>query len=333
MKTKVMASLFLGLFLVVTWDGAGAQENANSSSAQEILWLEAWGDNTYRDTNFGMENPFWAPDYKEEDFYVSLVTIKAGARLPLFKNIYLDPYLKFEITGDWGDDTWNDAYWNNNEKWGPGVRLRYETNSGERGPDKCFWNINLDLFSEYLMMEDAFDGSKDEIPDLVPKHNFRAGVGSWFSVDSKAVLNDVVSLWAEMWGELAYESTNFYEKEKKDYFILTFQPKLGVKIRISEVVSLQPYFGADFKTDFGSETWNKKPWLNNTQYGPGVRLAFGNIKGLKNANIYLYCEELSVDYLSRVDEMEYRHLADGDTRIGIEFWCPFGATRDSVYRQ
>jgi hypothetical protein len=136
-----------------------------------------------------------------------------------------------------------------------------------------------------------------------------------------------------MWGEFAYESTNFYEDEKEDFFILTLQPKLGLKVRLCDVVSLQPYFGADFKTDFADETWNKKPWLNRIQYGPGVRLAFGNMDSLKNANIYLYCEDLSIDYLSRVNGDEYKYISKGDTRIGIQFWLPFGATRDSVYRQ
>ncbi|MDY7037032.1 MAG: hypothetical protein SV375_12830 [Thermodesulfobacteriota bacterium] len=332
MKTQVTISLYMSIFFIIGVSCVNAEESKKDSTMDDIFWMEAWSDNSYRDTNFGLENPFWDRDYKEKDFIISMLTVKVGGRLPLYKNIYLDPYMKFELIGDWGNDMWNDVYWNNNFKWGPGARLRYEFKSSEQGTGSWFKNLNLDIFSEYLTMEDSIDSSKNVIPDRVPNNNFRAGSSIWLSIDSRNTISDLVSFWGEMWGELAYESTNFYEAEKEDFYILALQPKLGLKFRLSNIVSLQPYFCADFKMDFADEKWNKKPWLNHIQYGPGIRLGFGNIKFLKNANIYLYWEDLSIDYLSRVSEDEYKYLASSDTRIGIEFWFPFGATKESVYR-
>jgi hypothetical protein len=318
----------LGVCLLV---GLGVSEAR--AGVADRFWLEIWGDLAYRNTNFGLEAPFWDPGYRERDIVLTRGTAKAGLRFGVTEGLHLDPYLKLEAVGDWGNDPWNDVYWNNHEKWGPGVRLRAE-HVDPVGGSRFVWfnNVTVDGFVELLTIEDALDGAKDEVAEHVPSHNVRAGLSAWVSVISRRFLSDRLSLWGEMWGELAYESTNFYEEDKEDFYLLTLQPKAGLKWHLGRIVSLQPYYTLDLKRDLADEAWNREPWINAMQHGPGVRLAFGDIPGMKNASVYLYAEDLSIDHFSRVPESSYEHLAESDYRVGITFWLPFGATRESIVR-
>ncbi len=76
-------------------------------------------------------------------------------------------------------------------------------------------------------------------------------------------------IWAEIWTELAYNKNNFYNRNYDDFYLFVFQPKLGVEWEF-DPVSIQPYVKCDLAYDFGNNTWNKEPWLNKVEYGPGA---------------------------------------------------------------
>jgi hypothetical protein len=302
------------------------------------LFLELWSDNSYRTTNFGADEPayreedYFQPAYREEDFLLSQLSLQAGLRTPLADSFYFDARLTFELTGDWGSKEWNDAYWNNMATWGPGARLSYEA-SVEEDEERALWvsDFNVELFADLLFSEDSPDHGKERIPDQDARDNFRTGLSVWAALDSREFFSGVMSFWAEIWAELAYESTAFAEEPAEDFYPLNLDVLAGPQFPVGKV-AVQPYASFTLSRDLGSETWNKEPWLNNWTYGPGIRLSMGELLPITEADFYLYAEYLGVDYLSRVEEESYAYSADEDFRAGIELYLPFGATRERIQR-
>ncbi len=294
---------------------------------QEWSWAEIWGDTAYRKTNFSSDRE---PD-KQEDFYIANFSTKAGGRFDIGERLFFDPYLAFDLNEDFGSRTYNKFYWNNHTKYGIGGRLKYEYAENENRNNRAlfFNNINLAFFTEYLIMEDSWNGADDPVADGVPTENWRTGFSAWLSMDSRKFGS--FYLWAEAWSEWAYSTTNFQSDNCDDFYIFVFQPKFGLEWRFG-TFSVQPYLTADLTYDFGSEPWNEASWLNHIQYGPGFRFSFGNFKALEGASFNIYAEYLKVEYFSRVDASQYRNQADEDFRAGIELWLPFGRTKGSVIR-
>lgn len=292
------------------------------------LWMEIWHDSTYRTSNFAAKNPSPA----QEDFYLSQTSVDTGIRFAAGNNIFIDPYLTMDLALDLGSRAWNKAYWNNNYKWGPGVRMRYERNDEDNKKGSYLWlkSMNVGPFIEYLYQENSLDSSKDNIPGNVPDDNWRCGISTWMSFDSKK--SGRFGPWAEIWTELAYNKNNFYRNAYDDFYLLFFQPKIGVEWEFDHL-AVQPYLKCDLSYDFGNSAWNKEPWLNNVTYGPGFRLSVSDIKPLKGAVFHIFTEYLMIDYFSRVNDASYANRASNDFRVGINIWLPFGVTRESTIRK
>jgi hypothetical protein len=304
-------------------------EPASASSLVDRLWAEIWTDTSYRSTNFGSD----AKESKEEDFVITYLSGSAGVRFPLTEGISLDPYFKLDLVRDWCGNEWNDVYWNNNLDWGFGARAVYDyaAKTGNGG----FFRVNslsIHLFAEYLLIEDSLDGSKDKLPDGIHGSNVRSGVGSWLSIDTRPFLFDTMALWGEMWSEFAYENTGFSDREHGNFFILRLSPTIGLKLDVLKELSIQPYYALSLTSDFGNEEWNREPWLNGLEYGPGLRLSLGGFLPIEQLSLHLRAELLHSHYFGRVDEEKYAAQADRDFRVGLNIWLPLGATKGRLSR-
>ncbi|HBI15536.1 MAG TPA: hypothetical protein DDY20_08500 [Desulfobulbaceae bacterium] len=304
----------------------------------ERLFFELWSDNSYRSTNFGADEPayreddFFQPAYREEDYLLSQLSLQAGLRTAVADSLFFDMRLSFELTGDWANEEWNDAYWNNMVAWGPGARLSYET-SAEEDENRALWvsDFNAEFFADLLFSDDSPDQGKERIPALDARDNFRTGLSVWSAIDSREMFSGAMSLWAEIWAEAAYETTAFAEEPAEDFYPLNLDILAGPQFPVGRI-AVQPYAAITVSCDLGDEAWNKEPWLNNVTWGPGFRLSMGDLVPIAEADLYLYAEYLEVDYFSRVDEESYAYSADEDFRAGIELYLPFGATRDRIKR-
>lgn len=309
------------LIIAVTPSTSFDQSNDNKA----LLWTEVWANTSYRETNFGVERA----DYQEKDFFPTILSINTGIRLSIAPCLFFDPYLNIDVSEDFGNKPWNRVFWNNKTVVGPGTRLRYEYEGKDE--EKGLFTLNsffLGIFTEYLFMFDSLNGSNDPIPDSVNSENLRIGMDSWISIESKGY--NALSLWGEAWGECSYNSTNFYLKENDNFYSLSIQPRIGIQYK-HEKFSLQPYYKLHLSADFGDKSWNKEPWFNNIQYGPGIRLLFENFKVKEGMVLLIYAESLKIDYLSRVDESKCSNISSEDYRINIEMWVPFGAITKSVF--
>jgi len=298
----------------------------DNNDTDKGFWMEVWSNTSYRSTHFSLETP------KQEDFYLSNTAIDIGFRFPLSDRVSVDPYLTLELAHDLGNESWNQVYWNNNYQIGPGLRLRYDYNDDTNKKGSVVWlkSMNIGPFIEYLYYKDSPDSAKDEIPETVPDENWRSGISSWVSLDSRK--HGRFGPWAELWTELSYNHNNFSNGEYNDYYPFLFQPRIGVEWRYDHI-AIQPYLMCDLTYDFGNNSWNKESWLNKLEYGPGIRISIGGFQQLSGTVVHIYTEYLSIDYFSRVDQSAYADNASNDFRIGIKCWLPFGATKKSSTRK
>lgn len=321
---KIVYSFELYLFVMIIFV-IPLNSIAQKNYKKDLFWTEIWSNTSYRKTNFGVE----ADSYKEEDFFITIISCNAGLRFPIAKWLFFDPYFNIDMSEDFGNKTWNKVFWNNNMKFGPGLRLRYEyENKKEK---KNLFRLNnsfVGVFSEYLFMFESLDGSNDSIPDSVHSENLKVGIDSWIFIESKEY--NAWSIWGEAWSEFSYNSRNFYHKNTNDFYNLSMQPRIGIQYT-HEKFSVQPYYKLHLSADLGDKSWNKEPWFNNIQYGPGIRLLFENFKIKEDLTLLIYAETLRIDYLSRVDKSKCNNIASKDCRINFELWIPFGSISKSIF--
>lgn len=334
----MMKRQFILLVLVVTitmtgWFSVERCALASEASPErENWWLEIGSDIGYQKTDF------WFKDQK--NFGKSVLDTRGGYRFyisELSKTTYLfvDPYLRFELLGDLGGKEQNEFFWNNNLQYGPGIRLRVEhkvENKWDKEHDFRFNYANIDYYAEYLHI--SFIDRGQEIPDNIPKNDFRTGFTSWISADNNSKLSEgklMGGIWFEMWSDLTYHTTNFFLEGKDNFFILTLSPKVGLR-GTYHGIALEPYYRLDYVHDFLNKDWNKEVWSNNTKYGPGIRLSLGGLTKRTDTSIYLYTEYLNIDYHSRVGSKS-AGLSTNDFRAGLNLWIPFGASKGSQGRR
>lgn len=307
--------------------GISMAPETKAPAEQTGWWAEIWNLSDYRKTNFGQDQQY----YTEDDFYLSRTAIKGGYRFKLAENWYADPYVGVDMIMDFANESWNKYAWNNNQQLLVGARVRHEYKRGEAEADSFFYldSLNFDVYTEMAFITDSILNSKDDLASNVPDNDYRLGIAFYFTTLSQKFASETCSLFAEGFFRWYYASTNFGVDDEDDFFILRFEPRMGLKYELSSQWSLQPYFHFDLVYDFGSKDWNKNEWLNNLQYGPGIRLSYNDCFGVEGSSIKLYCVYLKASYFDRVPEAQIETKADDDTRVGLEFWFPFGATKGS----
>ncbi len=315
--------LFLLLPLLLAAVPVYSQEE--ESGFKDKLWLEINGSAQFMKTSFGWDTE----EYTEEDFFPVSLRVNAGLRHNFNDFWFVDVYLHTNLSQDFGHEEWNDVSWSNSFTWTPTTRLGYHVFDDENEKDRGFYleEISFNFFAAYENVEDSPSNSKDSQPDGTYTENFRAGVNSYISAASKQ--KGDIQFWLEFWNELAYNDTGLSEEPNKDFYIFQTQPVLGMSWFIGRL-AVQPYLQTYISYDFGSEYYNKMPWLNEVEYGPGLRLSLGKFIPIANASLYLFGEWVWVDYFDRVDPEEYEETADDDFRIGLQFRLPFGAIEDFI---
>lgn len=292
-------------------------------------WLEVWGDIGYQRTNGWYE--------VEKNFYISALSPKVGYRLYLKNFLFIDPYYKVELRGDLGNKENNRFFWNNSIKYGPGVRVRLENKKWvdyNKDYSFRFTYANLDCYIEYLNI--TFFERGMEVPSDVPKKDVNFGLTSWISADNNKRMKKIFAgMWFEMWSAFIHYKTNFFQKGKEKFLILTMCPKAGLRIA-QKGFALETYLRLDFVRDFFNRDWNKEAWSNNIKYGPGIRLSIGGffiggvLRRPDTPTIHVYSDFLYIDYFSRTG-WKSLGLSKKDFRAGINVWMPFGASKGIWY--
>ncbi len=246
---------------------------------------------------------------ERKGYYILSLPVDISWKHYMNECVYAAPYLRFSLTHDFGDESWNRNYWNNNQIVGVGARLAKECDFLDNNGNYT-GGVYPAFFAEYQFLTKSFDGSKDGIPDDIASENFKAGASVWYAKWEQ--LGEGFRFWRELWGEMAYHTTYFSDDGEENYLILTLIPKIGVSIALGEL-AFEPYIKGALVNDFLGEDWNEEPWINYVQYGPGARLS---LDSLLPGSVYVYAEYLRVDYLDRSEDLTE------DVRFGVSFWLP-----------
>lgn len=323
----ILTSLIVIMTVTVWFFDLRCVSASEVSSEKQNWWLEIGSDIGYQ------KNNFWFKDQK--NFGISVLDTRGGYRFYISNYLFVEPYLRFKVLGDLGGKEQNKFFWNNNMRYGPGIRLRVEhkvKNKWDEEHELRFNYANIDYYAEYLHI--SFIDRGQDIPNNIPRNDFRTGFVSWISADNNSRLLEgklMGGIWFEMWSDLTYHTTNFFLEGKDNFCILTLSPKVGLR-GAYRGIALEPYYRLDYVHDFFTKDWNKEAWGNNTKYGPGIRLSLGGLTKRSDTSIYLYSEYLNIDYHSRVGSKS-AGLSTNDFRAGLILWIPFGASKGSQGRR
>jgi hypothetical protein len=307
MKQKPGKKIIVAALLLMG-TAAGAPSAFAGEKPADGIRLELGGGAYYSKNNFDRKRDD-ASGETREGYYLLSVPLTLSWKHYLDEHTYAAPYLDLAVTHDFGEASRNRHYWSNSQVAGVGFRLGTEHSYiGRNG--EYLGGLYASLYSEYQVMSSSIDRSKQEIPEDNATENFKSGVSMWYSRSYPVASG--TSFWTELWGEFAYHSTSFSQKGEGDYLLATVAPKVGVSFDAGKI-AVEPYLKAELVNDFLGKEWNREPWLNYLQYGPGLRIALGKILP---GNVYLYAEYLHVGYFDKKQE------ASDDVRAGVSFWIP-----------
>jgi len=272
-------------------------------------WADIWTNVAQYETNAEKM------DFKS---IVGRVEARIGIHLlPLWGETTLKPYFAYL-----GVSSQDNAYWNNSGASGGGVRFKpflgYRANAWY---DE--WIKDLRIFGEVLSITYYSEKEKAE-SEGKPVTDTRAGLDLWhewnqFRPEDPTSTPNPALPWAEVWANLSYRTTNFYEEEFND-FIFYLQPKIGVQSDILDTgASIEPYLRMDLVL---SGKGKEYAWLNHIDYGAGIRVRpfkqgnfFGNnLPWLSKLKIF--AEMISISWTKGKD---YETRPDTDFRFGIDF--------------
>lgn len=307
MKHIVALFILFSLFIGLSDHPVIAAEDA-SGKPESVLKLIIGGDIYYSRYNLDRDRDEESGE-ERKGYYILSLPVDLSWKNYLSENVYAAPYLSFRLIYDFGDESWNRNYWNNNQIVGLGARLGKERDFLD-SDGSYSGGFYPSLFAEYQFLTETFDNAKSDIPDDVASENFKTGASAWYAKSTE--LGDGFRFWKEFWGEMAYHTTYFSDEGEDNFLILTLIPKIGLSFAVGEL-AFEPYVKGAFVNDFFGEEWNEEPWLNYVQYGPGARLSLNK---LIPGSLYLYAEYLRVDYLDKKEDLTE------DVRVGINFWLP-----------
>ncbi len=304
-KNMLLSALLLATGL---WARPVMAEEPASPKPEDAVRIVISGDAYYTRYNLDRSRDEECGD-ERKGYYLMLMPVEVSWKHYIREGFYVSPYTMFSVTHDFGDESWNKSYWNNNQIVSLGLRLGSEQDfTDESG--MYTGGVYGALFAEYQFLTDSFDGSKDSVPDDISSGNFKTGASVWLAHSSD--VGRGVRFWKEMWGELAYHSTYFNDEDEDNYLIATLLPKIGLGFDMGKV-ALEPYLKVSLVNDFLGKDWNEEPWINYVQYGPGVRLSLSE---LLPGSFYVYAEYFRVDYLDESSDVSE------DVRYGLAFWVP-----------
>ncbi|MFA4858391.1 MAG: hypothetical protein WC901_05355 [Candidatus Margulisiibacteriota bacterium] len=216
-------------------------------------WTDVWANGAYENTNF--ERNGFATYVLREDAKVGIYLV------PLWGDTYLMPYVTAQ--GAYSGDP---NYWNNNLYTGVGVRVLPFAKTDSPSPINA-----LKIFYESLSASYYKDGEA-AVAAGRPNQDTVFGLDLWYEWNQPQWSGDknysFASPWSEVWANLSFRQTNFYEDNFNSY-ILRIQEKTG--LFLGEGQNNGPLFQPYLTFDFVNSGKNYS-WLNRMSYGLGVRV-------------------------------------------------------------
>lgn len=257
-------------------------------------FTELWNNFAYYDTNL-----------EKKGFSSILGRYEGKIGLYLFDTPY-------QLYGAYyGAASQSEPYYDNSLFYGVGLRFKpFEGYKGSGWQNE--WIRDVKFFAEGLNSSYLKDAASAEANKL-SKTDLRLGFDLWheWNLDKP----DETQLWAELWSNLSYRTTNFgFEKEFNNY-IFYFQPKIGRHLGKGTEV----YLRAD--AVYSGKSGASYSFLNNADYGVGIR--FEPWRGMASANELLqkfkmFFEALGVSYL-KDKPADPSQVVNSDIRFGIDF--------------
>jgi hypothetical protein len=264
------------------------------------VWTDVWTNLAYCNTNF--ERNGFASYVLREDAKVGIYL------LPMWGDTYLMPYVAAQ--GAYSGDP---NYWNNNLYTGVGVRFLPFAKTEDPSPINA-----LKVFYESLSASYFKDGSAATAAGC-PEQDTIFGLDLWYEWNQPQWSGDknfnFGLPWSEVWANLGFRQTNFYENNFNSY-ILRIQERTGLYLGEGQnnAPLFQPYLTFDL-VNSGKNYY----WLNRLAYGLGVRVEpFRFTDDPTSAWLFklkMFGEGLGVAYFKDVPTNNIRT----DFRAGVEF--------------
>jgi len=258
--------------------------------ANAEFWADTWINAGYYETN--AENPNFRSVIERSE-------LRFGYQPG--EDFTATPYIV--LYNVYGQDA---NYWNNNLAYGVGLRLKPFTSFDSK---YIFldWITGVKLYSEILALAFLKD-QETATANKVKTNDFRIGLDVWHEWNLQNADPDL--FWAEMWSNLSYRNTNFYDEinfNKFQTYVGYFQLKVGRHI----FNGLKPY-AALYVNKSGADA----VWLNNILYGIGLRIEpYTDKKDFPPLlqKFKMFVEILSVSWFGETERPK------SDFRFGIEF--------------
>jgi hypothetical protein len=285
---------------------------AEASLAAELLkpWADTWTSAAYYQTNF-----------ERKDFNGPLARFEGRlgiTLLPMWGETTLNPYVVY-----WGAASSDNNHYNNYIAAGGGVRFypfaHLETGNLLKEIKVFAESLNIDYLKD--KQNALYWPPGAATPEAKPGQDVRYGMDLWYEWNQSQADGSIRANrgypWFEMFLNMSLRSTNFYQPDFNSY-LLQLQPKIGIYTSGSdEVPGIEPYLLGELtksgKSDF---------WLNNMQYGLGVRLhpfRNDNTKGIIRNLFYKLKIYFEARYVSYLGEKPTDGRPANDFRLGIDF--------------
>lgn len=267
---------------------------ANMARAEVSPWADVWTNGSYYATNG-----------EDKNFRSTLLRSEGRIGFRLSENAQTIPYFVYYgvLAGQ------NQNYWNNNIAYGFGVRAMpftsYETTSVI-----LEWVKDVKLFGEILSLSFLSDKATAEA-NGVKTSDFRFGIDVWHEWNLQNINPKL--FWGEMWGNLTYRNTNFYDPQSGIDKFQSYLANLQLKVGRHMEGGIRPY-AAIYLTKSGLS----KVWLNSFYYGLGLRMEPFREQELSPEilrKFKMFIETMQISWLSDQDASR----PTSDMRFGVEF--------------
>lgn len=281
MRKSILFLILIVLFIIPVGASFAQMEGEEKGN----LWADIWTDASFHKTN------------AERDNFNSFL-IRSDGRLGLnVKEFPIKPYFIYLLAYSQDEN-----YWNNNVGFGFGVRaFPFASYQPTSASDE--WIKDVKFFVEGMVLSFLKDKETATSND-VKTYDYRVGLDLWHEWNQNEP--NYSTPWAEIWANLSYRSTDFYQVAYNSY-LLHIRQKIGIFLGI-----LKPYLKFDLRYGGRSE-----PWWNYFFYGGGVRVEpFRHEKDILPwlEKFKMFCEFYGIAWIRDKDSRPA-----SDLRFGIEF--------------
>ncbi|MBU0687516.1 MAG: hypothetical protein KKB81_06705 [Candidatus Margulisbacteria bacterium] len=226
-----------------------------TASAAEFLglWTDFWNYGAFRSTSFE-RNSFSTTLLRSEG--------KVGVNLiPVWGDTFLSPYVVYSAYFSPDPNYWNNVIYS-----GYGIRL------------KPFASAEHKTFiSEIKVFFETMRASyiKDEVSAMTANRSMEDtlyGLDLYYEWNQPQFAGDTHTdfgvPWGELWTNLAFRQTNFYQDDFNSY-LYRLEPKFGLYVGASDKNPpwIEPYLAGEFVM-----SGRNYSWLNRAAYGVGLRV-------------------------------------------------------------